>query len=169
METPGKNMGEKVITLKRLLMAGAMFLLAAGALAFFSSGSQAGWGKGGANNLSGNSHGGISAAIEPENIAMGEAAILVVQVSGEEASPPSLSPVDGLRFYAMGRSSQYQSINGRVSATTSYLFQVQAERAGDFVIPPIAAEIDGGVQKSGSITLRVAQGTPRHSRQSARP
>jgi hypothetical protein len=144
-----------------MVMAGAMFLLAAVAMALFSSGSQAGWG--------GVSHGRVSAAIEPGHIDMGEAAILVVQVSGEQAGPPELTAVDGLRFYAMGRSSQYQSINGRVSATTSYLFQVQPEHAGDFVIPPIQSDIDGNIQKSEPVTLRVAQGTSGHSRGNALP
>ena len=169
MEHPQTNMGEKVITLRRMVMAGAMFLLAAGALALFSTGSQAGWGKGGGNSATGVSRGRVSAAIEPEHIAMGEAAILVVQVSGEEAGQPALSPVDGLRFYSMGRSSQYQSINGRVSATTSYLFQVQAERPGDFVIPPVEAPIGDRVQKSKPVTLRVAQGASRQSRRNALP
>jgi len=169
MENPRTNMGEKVITPRRLVMAGAMFLLAAGALALFTTGSQAGWGKGSRNNATGGSHGRVSAAIEPERIAMGEAAILVVQVSGEETGPPALSPVDGLRFYSMGRSSQYQSINGRVSATTSYLFQVQAERAGDFVIPPVEAAIGDRVKKSKPVTLRVARGTSRHSKRNALP
>jgi len=174
MEHPKTNMGEKAITLRRMpnrrrLGAGAMFLLAAVAVAFFSSGSQAGLGKANGNNTSGVSHGRVSAAIEPGRIAMGEAAILVVQVSGEQAGPPELRSVDGLRFYAMGRSSQYQSINGRVSATTSYLFQVQPEHSGDFVIPPARADIDGNVQKSKPVTLHVAQGASRHSMGSALP
>ena len=158
-----KNMAQKVITRRGLVMAGAMLLLAVGALAIFTTGSQAGWGKPGANNTSGVSHGRISAAIEPGRIDMGEAAILVVQVSGEEAGPPALRQVDGLRFYSMGRSSQYQSINGRVSATTSYMFQVQAERAGDFVIPPVEAAIGQRVQKSKPVTLHVTRGVSRHS------
>ncbi len=169
MEHPKPNVGEKVMTRRRLVMTGAMFLLAAGALALFSTGSQAGWGKGGGNSATGISHGRVSADIEPGRITMGEAAILVVQVSGEEAGPPALSPVDGLRFYSMGRSSQYQSINGRVSATTSYLFQVQAERPGDFVIPPVEAAIGNRVQKSEPVTLRVAQGTSRQSKWNALP
>jgi len=174
MEHPETNMGEKVITLRRMpnrrrLGAGAMFLLVAGAVAFFSSGSQAGWGKGSGNNTSGVSHGRVSATIEPGRIAMGEAAILVVQVSGEQAGPPELRSVDGLRFYAMGRSSQYQSINGRVSATTSYLFQVQPEHSGDFMIPPVQADINGNVQKSERVILHVAQGASRHSMGSALP
>ena len=169
MDHPRTNMGAKAITLRRALMTGAMFLLAAGAVAFFSSGSQAGWGKGSGNRAAGTSHGRVSSAIEPENIAMGEAAILVIQVSGEQAGPPALSPVDGLRFYSMGRSSQYQSINGRVSATTSYLFQVQPEHPGNFVIPPVQADIDGRIQKSGPVTLQVAQGASRHSKRNTLP
>jgi len=168
MEILGKTIGERVSP-RTILMAGVMFLLAAGAVAFFSSGSQAGWGKGGGNSASGSSKGQVSAAIEPDHIAMGEAAILVVQVSGEASGPPALSPVDGLRFYSMGRSSQYQSINGRVSATTSYLFQVQAEHSGQFVIPPVEADIDGKIHKSGPVTLNVVTGTSRQSRSNALP
>ena len=160
MENPKRNPGVRAISPRRMVMAGTMFLLATVAVALFSSGSQAGWG---------GSHGRVSAAIEPGAIAMGEAAILVVQVSGEQAGTPELMAVDGLRFYAMGRSSQYQSINGRVSATTSYLFQVQPEHAGDFVIPPIQADIDGNIQKSKPVNLRVAQETSGHSRGSALP
>ncbi len=169
MKNLEKTIGEKVITLRRILMAGAMVLMAAAAVAFFSSGSQAGWGKGTGNGDSGSSQGRVSAAIEPENIALGEAAILVVQVSGEASAPPSLSHVEGLQFYSMGRSSQYQSINGRVSATTSYLFQVQAEHTGQFVIPPVETEINGTIWKSAPVTLNVAQGTSRHARRNALP
>ncbi|MCP4578980.1 MAG: protein BatD [Deltaproteobacteria bacterium] len=161
MKNPKRNPGVRAIFPRRMVMAGGMFLLAAVAIALFSNGSQAGWG--------GVSHGRVSAAIEPGSIAMGEAAILVVQVSGEQAGTPELMAVDGLRFFAMGRSSQYQSINGRVSATTSYLFQVQPEHAGDFVIPPVQVDIDGNIQKSEPVTLRVAQGAPRNSRGSALP
>ena len=169
MEHLGKTIGKRFITLRTILMAGVMFLLAAGAVAFFSGGSQAGWGTGSVNNASKAPNGGVSAAIEPGDIALGEAAILVVQVSGEDAAPPALAPVDGLRFYAMGRSSQYQSINGRVSATTSYLFQVQAEHTGDFVIPPVEANIAGHIHKSEPVSLRVAKGMSRPPAQGALP
>ena len=159
MNLPKGKVGMYTITLRRMAMAGAILILAAGALVLFSSGSQAGWGKGGT----------VSAAIEPGQIDMGEAAILVVQVSGEQAGPPALGAVDGLRFYSMGRSSQYQSINGRVSATTSYLFQVQAEHAGEFVIPPVQADIAGRILKSEAVTLQVTRGATRYSRRPALP
>ena len=160
---------EKVITLRRGLTAAALFFLAAAAVAIFSSGSHAGWGTGNANNTSQTPNAKVSAAIEPKDIALGEAAILVVQVSGEDADQPALAPVDGLRFYAMGRSSQYQSINGRVSATTSYLFQVQAEHTGDFVIPPVEASVAGRIHKSEPVSLRVAKGMSRPPAQGALP
>ena len=164
-----KYTGEKVITLRRGLTAAALFFLAAAAVAIFSSGSHAGWGTGSASNASKATNAKVSAAIEPRDIALGEAAILVVQVSGEDAAPPELTPVDGLRFYPMGRSSQYQSINGRVSATTSYLFQVQAAHAGNFVIPPAEANIAGRIHKSEPVSLHVAKGISRPSPRGAFP
>ncbi len=161
--------GKSILTPRRVFMAGAMLFLAAGAVALLAGFSQAGWGKGTPKPAATAAGGGVSTAIEPGRISLGEAAILVVQVSGEGAGPPSLGAVDGLRFHTMGQSSQYQSINGRVSATTSYLFQVQAERPGEFVIPPVQARIAGNIMKSRPVTLHVVGGGSRSAPQSALP
>lgn len=142
----------------RLTLTAATLVLAAAALAFYSGFSQAGSRQSGRNPLDGL----IAAALEPDTIKLGEGAVLVVQVAGDHAAPPALTPVNGLQFYNMGRRSQYQSINGRVSATTTYLFQVQPEHSGKFTIPPVAARINGRLYKTNSVTLTVIKGTARH-------
>ena len=98
----------------------------------------------------------ISARLEPQQIALGDAAVLTVHISGEQTGPPSISPVDGLRFFPMGQSSQYKSINGKTSSTVSYMYQVQAENSGNYAIPPVRANINGQVRKTEPISFRVS-------------
>ena len=135
----------KTIGWNKIMITAAWFLVVACAFIFFAGVAR---GKGPA--------GGISVRLEPQQIALGEAATLSVNISGEQTGPPSISPVDGLRFFPMGQSSQYQSINGRVSSTVSYFYQVQAEGAGNYTIPPIKADINGQIKKTKPISLRVS-------------
>ena len=44
----------------------------------------------------------------------------------------------GLEFVAAGQSSQYQSINGVATSTTSVTYEVIPQRAGTFTIPPLS-------------------------------
>jgi len=141
----------KTFAWNRVMIAGTCCLVVACALILFVRGAQ---GRGPGGN--------ISARIEPQQIALGEAAILAVYISGEQTGPPSISQVDGLRIFPMGQSSQYQSINGKVSSTVSYLYQVQAEDSGHYTIPSVRANIDGQIKKTEPISLRVSG--PGHSR-----
>ena len=135
----------RTIEWNRLIIAGTCFLVVVCALILSTGGAQ---GKG----LAGD----ISARLEPQQIALGDAAILAVYISGEQTGPPSIAPVDGLRFFPMGQSSQYRSINGRTSSTVSYLYQVQAEDSGHYTIPPVRANINGQIKKTEPIGLRVS-------------
>jgi len=139
------------------MFAGTCFLVVACALIIFAGSAR---GKGPAGD--------ISARLEPQEIALGGAAMLVVHISGEQTGPPSISPVDGLRFFPMGQSSQYQSINGKISSTVSYLYQVQAEDSGNYTIPPVRANINGQIKKTEPIGLRVS-GPGRSRSSSATP
>lgn len=79
----------------------------------------------------------VSASISPTQIALGEAAQLTVNVEGRTATSPSLPNVDGLQFVSVGQSSSFQSVNGRITSSVSYIYQVNPTRAGTFNIPPI--------------------------------
>ena len=94
----------------RIIIAGTCFLVVVCALILFAGSAQ---GRIPAGE--------ISARLEPQQIALGDAAVLTVHISGEQTGPPSISPVDGLRFFPMGQSSQYKSINGKTSSTVSYI------------------------------------------------
>ena len=148
----------RVFVGRRAVIAAATLLPAACVLFFFSGGAQ---GKIDSGN--------ISVTLEPKQVQLGEGAILAIQVSGEAAEQPVVTGVSGLRFFPLGQSSEYRSINGLVSASTSYLFQIQAQYPGEFTIPPVEMSINGRVQKSESMTLKVAGGGGLHSRGGALP
>jgi hypothetical protein len=81
---------------------------------------------------------GVTAQLEPGEIALGESAQLTITVSGsgnEAISPPT---VPGLEFVDVGQSSQMQSINGMTSSTTSEIYQVIPQHAGKFTIPALS-------------------------------
>ncbi len=79
----------------------------------------------------------VTATLDRADIALGDAAQLTITVSGsghDAVAPPA---VPGLEFVAVGQSSQYQSINGAATSTTSVTYEVIPQRAGTFTIPPV--------------------------------
>ena len=112
---------------------------------------------------------GISVTLEPKQVALGESAVFAIRITGEETGRPVITGVSGLQFFPMGQSSEFRSINGQVSSTTSYLFQVQAEHTGEFTIPPVKAGINGRVQETEPMTLMVSGAGSSHSRGRALP
>ncbi len=135
----------KTMPWKRIMLAGTCVMFAACALIIFARTAQ---GRGAAGD--------ISAMIEPQQVRLGDAAILAVHITGESSGRPAIPKVEGLRFVPMGQSSQYQSINGRISSIASYLFQVEPEHEGDFTLGPVTAMVNGQVRKSDPVYLRVS-------------
>jgi len=134
----------KTRTFKGIMISGVALLCAVGVLAFFAGGAQ---GKSGSGR--------ISVALEPRQIPLGGSAMLSVSLSGAQAGQPNLPRVDGLRFIPAGQSSEYQSVNGRVSSSVSYLYQVRADHSGNFMIPSVEAMINGEIRRTQPLSLRV--------------
>ena len=96
----------------------------------------------------------VTAQLDRADIALGDSAQLNITVSGsgnEAVSPPV---VPGLEFVSVGQSSQYQSINGVATSTTSMTYQVIPQRAGTFTIPALS-------RGSSPLVLRVQPGNGR--------
>jgi hypothetical protein len=64
-----------------------------------------------------------------------------------------------------------QFVNGQMSSAVTYTFHVQASKTGDFTIPAITADINGKMESTEPISLRVvkAAGPARQSRQPVQP
>jgi hypothetical protein len=98
---------------------------------------------------------GLVASIEPSEIALGESAQLSVSVTGD-AAPPHIPKVDGLEIESAGRSTQIQIVNGQVSRSTSFLYDVRPLRTGSFTVPALeGASASGEPLSTGPLALRV--------------
>ena len=83
----------------------------------------------------------IAAQLQPDRVAVGESARLVVTLSGTSSNVrPDVPQVEGLRIQPSGQSSQIRIVNGQTSSTTGFTFRVTPEHAGEFEIPPIKAQ-----------------------------
>ncbi len=102
----------------------------------------------------------ITAGLDPMSFSVDQAAQLTVQVTGSSSAEPELPEVAGLRFFPHGQSSRMQWVNGSYSSSVSYLYMVQADRAGTYIIPPIKVTVDGKVLETAPITCTVRPAAP---------
>ena len=98
----------------------------------------------------------VTATLRPPEIGPGDVARLSVNISGRKAKEPALPQVEGLRFTKTGQRSQIQIINGAMSSSLTYTYDVLAEREGVYTLPPITATVDGKREKSKPLPLRVS-------------
>jgi hypothetical protein len=84
----------------------------------------------------------VTAQLDRATIALGDSAQLTITASGDSADNISPPVVPGLEFVSVGQSSQFQSINGVSSSSTSITYQVTPQRAGNFTI----AALNSGAQ-----------------------
>jgi len=81
----------------------------------------------------------VTAQLDRATIALGDSAQLTIAVSGNSADNISPPVVPGLEFDAVGQSSQFESINGVATSTTSITYAVTPQRVGDFTIPAFSS------------------------------
>jgi hypothetical protein len=104
----------------------------------------------------------VEATLDRGSMSMDDAAVLTVTVGGGQQAQIELQPVDGLRFQAMGSSSNVQVINGVMSATVSRTILVQASEPGEYVIPKLRVVAGGDEAYSAeALALRVVKGSGR--------
>jgi hypothetical protein len=91
---------------------------------------------------------------------------LEIQVSGGEVDEGApVVKADGLdiNFVGPSHSRRIEIINGRMksSVDTTYVYQVTAEREGDFTIPAVSLKIDGKTYNTRPIALKIQKGSAR--------
>jgi len=101
----------------------------------------------------------VTTQLEPGQIALGQSAQLTITVSGDGNDAVSPPAVPGLEFVSVGQSSQFESINGVASSTTSATYEVIPQRAGTFTIPalsrgsqPLVLQVGPGNGNGGATT-----------------
>lgn len=113
----------------------------------------------------------IRATVDRTEVGRDEQLALTVTVEGAQSAqprsaPPQLPPLPDFEVREAGQASQFQVVNGRMSASVSYRYLLLPRSAGSFTIGPVRVEIDGRVLESEPFTVRVVEGAaaPRDER-----
>ena len=98
----------------------------------------------------------VTAELNATEFPLDQAVLLTVTVSGDgSTAEPQMPEAKGLRFAFRRKSSQSQWVNGKVSSSVSFVFIVQAEKAGSFTIEPIKVTVGGKEHRTNPITCTV--------------
>jgi len=102
----------------------------------------------------------VSARLSHRSTEVGSPVQLEVEVKGasSEVEPPEVK-VDGLEVNYVGPSSsqRVEFVNGRVSTerSTTHVFRVVPQRAGELTVPPLWLVVDGRPYKTEPVVLKV--------------
>ena len=102
----------------------------------------------------------VKATLSHRSAEVGEPVQLQISIDGtsKSSNPPDVN-VDGLeiRYFGPSSSQQIQMINGQITRqiTTTHVYQVTANRTGEFTIPALAVEVDGRTYNTAPVALKV--------------
>ena len=107
----------------------------------------------------------IVPSIDPAKIAPGEAASLVIKVSGEgKLEYPETPRISGIQFSNFSHSTNTNVLNGRVSKSIHFRCTVVAEKTGKHSIEGITIRISGRPYSVPPVNLEVIEGfAPRNT------
>ncbi len=102
----------------------------------------------------------VEATVNAERIGLEDVLELTVSISGGDADgEPVLPRMDAFRAASRSTSSQIQIVNGRMSSTRSYIYQLLPQKEGTFEIGPVEVEVEGTVHRTSPIQVEVAPGS----------
>jgi hypothetical protein len=82
-------------------------------------------------------------SLDRDTITLGESATLSLTFEGGQAKNVPTPRVDGLQITQNGTSQSMSFVNGAMSSTFTVNFSVSAQRAGEFTIPALTADVNG--------------------------
>jgi hypothetical protein len=97
----------------------------------------------------------VSAALNATEFPEDQAVLLTVSVNGTGTARVEPPTGDGLEIVYQGQNSQMQWINGKTSASVSFVFMVQATKPGDHTIAPIKVTVDGTTYTTNPVKCTV--------------
>jgi hypothetical protein len=96
----------------------------------------------------------FTASLDRDSMMLGEQATLSLKFEGvQPQDAPGMPNIAGLQFQYVGPSSSFSFINGQTTSSVTYNYLVTAQRAGDFTIPAMRADI--GSQQLASAPLKL--------------
>jgi hypothetical protein len=105
----------------------------------------------------------FTASLDRDRIVVGEPVALTLHFEGgAPRGLPAIPPVAGIQIAAGISSSMNTSLgpDGTMSAVQSYTITLVPQQVGDFVIPPITADVEGKSLRSQPLHLKVLQSDP---------
>jgi hypothetical protein len=100
----------------------------------------------------------FTASLDNDTLTLGQSATLSLTFEGgSPQNAPTLPDIPGLQITYVGPSSQFSFINGQTSSTVTHHFTVTPQRAGEFTIPALTADVDGVQLASLPLALKVVQ------------
>lgn len=103
----------------------------------------------------------LTATVDRNSLSMDEALSLTLSLTTPDASMPNLTlgSLEDFRVVGNSQSLQTSIINGAISTTATYIYQLQPVRAGDLVIPGLSLDWNGALLNTEPIAIRVSQGS----------
>ncbi len=102
----------------------------------------------------------VDAAVNAERIGVEDVLELTISISGGDADDdPELPPLDAFRVAGRSTSSQIQIVNGRISSTRSYIYQLLPQKEGTFEIGAATVRVDGSPRTTSPIRVEVVAGS----------
>ena len=100
----------------------------------------------------------FTASLDRDALTLGEQATLSLKFEGfQPQDAPSLPNIAGLQIQYVGPSSAFSFINGQTSSSVTYNYLVTAQRAGEFTIPGMRADVGGQQLTSTPLKLIVGK------------
>ncbi len=97
----------------------------------------------------------VAASLHPASFSVDRDTTLTVTVNGSRSADVQLPVVAGVSFQERGKSTQMQIVNGSLSSSISYAYQVEAAHPGTYTLPPISVSVDGSTLTTRPITFEV--------------
>jgi len=102
----------------------------------------------------------LTATVDRNNLAINETFVLKLTLFAPDGSMPELTlpPLDEFRVIGNSQSLQTSLINGSMSTTATYTYQLQPVRTGDLIIPGFSLDWNGQMLSTDPISIAVSQG-----------
>jgi hypothetical protein len=111
----------------------------------------------------------ITATVQPQSVAVGEQATLVVSVQGKfrKSGGPELPKLEDFDIYQAGSSQNFSFVNGEISSSVSFSYVLVPRKEGSFKIEPIRFTVKDKIYTADPVTLEVVKGQTSISRPQA--
>jgi len=101
----------------------------------------------------------VSASVDNNEVTLGEAITLTVQVQGTRAAgAPALPKIEGIQGRYMGPSTRISVIQGQSSVSVDYSYSLLGLKTGQFTIPSIEVKYRDKTYRTDPIKIKVVPG-----------